>query len=73
MTISSPRKPTRHDRKVVTKPPRSGPIAAAIAADAPDQRVDLLLRRALEVAVDQRLHRGQQQRCAEAADRSPRR
>ena len=27
--------PTRHDRKVVTKPPRSGPMAAAIAAAAP--------------------------------------
>ena len=36
-----------------------------------DQRVGLLLRRALEVAVDQRLHRRQQQRGAEAADDRP--
>ena len=35
MTMSSRRKPTRHDRNVVTKPPSSGPIAAAIAAEAP--------------------------------------
>ena len=35
ITMSSPRKPTRHDRNVVMKPPRSGPIAAAMAADAP--------------------------------------
>ena len=34
MTTSSP-KPTRQDRYVVTNPPRSGPMAAAIAADAP--------------------------------------
>ena len=37
----------------------------------PNQRVGLLLGPALEVAVDQRLHRRQQQRCAEAADNSP--
>ena len=36
-----------------------------------DQRVRLLLRRALEVAVDQRLHRGQQERRAEPADDRP--
>ncbi len=36
-----------------------------------DQRVGLLLRGALEVAVDQGLHRGQQQRRAEAADDGP--
>ena len=36
-----------------------------------DQRIGLLLCRALEVAVDQRLHRGQQQRGAEAADDRP--
>ena len=36
-----------------------------------DQRVGLLLRRALEVAVDQRLHRRQQQRRAEPADDRP--
>ena len=29
------RTPTRHDRNVVMKPPRSGPTAAAIAAAAP--------------------------------------
>ena len=34
MTTSSP-KPTRHDRYVVTNPPSSGPIAAAMAAAAP--------------------------------------
>ena len=53
------------------KPPSSGPTAAAIAAAAPDQRVGPLLRGALEVAVDQRLHRGQQQRRAEPADDRP--
>ena len=36
-----------------------------------DQRVDPLLGGALEVAVDERLHRGQQQRGAEAADDRP--
>ena len=36
-----------------------------------DQRVGLLLRGAFEVAVDERLHRGQQQRGAEAADDRP--
>ena len=36
-----------------------------------DQRVGLLLRGAFEVAVDQRLHRGQQQRRAEPADDRP--
>ena len=36
-----------------------------------DQGVDLLLRRALEVAVDERLHRRQQQRRAEPADDRP--
>jgi hypothetical protein len=35
MTTTSSRKPTRHDRYVVTKPPSNGPTAAAIAADAP--------------------------------------
>ena len=35
MTTSSRAKPTRHDRNVVTKPPNSGPTAAAIAAEAP--------------------------------------
>ncbi len=36
-----------------------------------DQRVDLLLRLALEVPVDQGLHRRQQQRRAEPADQGP--
>ena len=36
-----------------------------------DQRVGLLLRGALEVAVDERLHRRQQQRCAEPAEDRP--
>ena len=36
-----------------------------------DQRVDPLLRRALEVAVDQRLHGGQQQRRADPAEDRP--
>ncbi len=35
MTTSSRAKPTRHDRNVVTKPPSNGPMAAAMAADAP--------------------------------------
>ncbi len=35
MTTTSRAKPTRHDRKVVTNPPSSGPTAAAIAAEAP--------------------------------------
>ena len=72
MTTTSSRKATRHDRNVVTKPPSSGPIAAAIAAEAPTRAYDPLLGGALEVAVDQRLHRGEQQRGAEAT-RSPRR
>ena len=42
MMTTSSRKPTRHDRYVVTKPPISGPIAAAIAADGADERVRLL-------------------------------
>ncbi len=35
MTTISRRNPTRHDRNVVMKPPSRGPIAAAIAAEAP--------------------------------------
>ena len=35
ITTTSSRNPTRHDRKVVRKPPSSGPTAAAIAAAAP--------------------------------------
>jgi hypothetical protein len=35
MMIASPRNARRHDRNVVMKPPISGPIAAAIAAEAP--------------------------------------
>ena len=35
MMSASSMKPTRQDRSVVTKPPTSGPIAAAIAPDAP--------------------------------------
>ena len=35
MMSASIRNPTRHDRRVVTKPPIRGPIAAAIAPDAP--------------------------------------
>ena len=37
----------------------------------PDQRVRLLPGRSLKVAVDQRLHRGQQQRRAQPADNRP--
>ena len=36
-----------------------------------DERVGLLLRRALEVAVDERLHRREEQRGAEPADDRP--
>ena len=35
MITTSPANATRHERYVVTKPPTSGPTAAAIAADAP--------------------------------------
>ena len=35
MITASSRKPTRHERSVVRKPPSSGPIAAAMAAEAP--------------------------------------
>ena len=35
ITTTSSRNPTRQDRKVVRKPPSSGPTAAAIAAAAP--------------------------------------
>ena len=71
ITTTSSAKPTRHERNVVTKPPSSGPTAAAIASGGPDQRVGLRPRRPLEVPVDQGLHRGQQQRRPEAADDRP--
>ena len=35
ITTASPANPTRQDHSVVMRPPRSGPTAAAIAADAP--------------------------------------
>ena len=35
MITASSRNPTRHDSRVVTKPPINGPIAAAIAPAAP--------------------------------------
>ena len=35
MITASIAKPTRHERKVVTTPPMRGPMAAAIAAEAP--------------------------------------
>ncbi len=35
MTTTSSANPTRHDQTVVMNPPRSGPTAAAMAADAP--------------------------------------
>ena len=35
MITTSSAKPTRHERKVVMKPPNNGPTAAAIAAEAP--------------------------------------
>jgi hypothetical protein len=59
-TISRPNA-TRQDRYVVMNPPSSGA----------DQRVHLLLRVAGEVAVDQRLHRGQEQRRSQATDDRP--
>ena len=71
MMRASIRKPTRHDRSVVKKPPISGPTAAAIARRGADERVDLRLHLALEVAVDQRLHRGEVERGAEPADDGP--
>ena len=45
MTTTSSAKPTRHDRYVVTKPPRSGPTAAAIAAAAPTSAYAFFVRR----------------------------
>ena len=71
MITASSRNPTRHERRVVRKPPSRGPIAAAIARRCADQRVDLDLRLPLEVAVDQRLHRGEIERRAEAAEHRP--
>ena len=53
------------------KPPSSGPTRGGDRRRGADQGVGLLLRRSLEVAVDQRLHRGQQQRRAEPADDRP--
>jgi hypothetical protein len=53
------------------KPPTSGPTAAAIAGGSADERVRTALHRALEVAVDQRLHRRQEQRRAQPADDRP--
>ena len=71
MMSASIRNPTRHDRRVVTKPPIRGPIAAAIAAGRTDQREDLGARLPFEVAVDQRLHRGEIERGAEPAEDRP--
>ena len=71
MTTASIANPTRHERRVVKAPPMSGPIAAAMAPDGPDHREDLGLHLPVEVAVDQRLHRGEIERSAEAADHGP--
>ena len=71
MITASSRKPTRQDRKVVMNAAEQRPDRGGDRRRGADQRVDLLLRRALEVAVDQRLHRRQQQRRAEPADDRP--
>ena len=71
MTTSSSRNPTRHDRNVVMKPPSERPDGGGDGGGGADQRVDPLLGGALEVAVDERLHRGQQQRRAESAADGP--
>ena len=71
MITTSPTNATRHERYVVMKPPMSGPTAAAIAAAAPTSAYAFRCIGALEVAVDQRLHRGKQQRGAEPADDRP--
>ena len=71
MITASSRKPTRHDSSVVSEPPINGPTAAAIAPAAPIMREHLRLHLALEVAVDERLHRRQVERGAEPADDGP--
>ena len=61
MTTTSSRNATRYDRKVVMKPPISGSDRGRDGRRGSDQGVRRLLRRAFEVAVDQRLHGGQQE------------
>ena len=71
MTTASSRKPTRQDRIGGDEAAEERPDRGGDRGRRADQRVRLLLRRSLEVAVDQRLHRRQQQRGAEAADDRP--
>ena len=70
MMSASTRNPTRHDRRVVTKPPIRGPIAAAIAPDAPTS-ANTFASLPFEVAVDQRLHRREIERGAQPAEDRP--
>ena len=53
------------------EPSQQGPHRRGDCRRRPHQRVRLLLRRALEVAVDQRLHRGQQERRTQSTDDRP--
>ena len=71
MITASPRNATRHDRNVVMKPPMQRAHGGGDRGGRADHRVDAPLRVALEVAVDERLHRGQQQGRAESADDRP--
>jgi len=62
---------TRHDRNVVMNPPTRGPDRGGDGRRRADHRVHALLLLTREVAVDQRLHRREQQRRADAADQRP--
>ena len=53
------------------KPPSERPDRGGDRGRSADQRIGLSLHRALEVAVDQGLHRGEQERRSEAADDRP--
>ena len=62
MTTASRKNPTRHDKYVVRKPPMQRPHRRRDRRRRPHQRVRLTPSRPIEIAVDQRLHRRQQQR-----------
>ena len=65
MITTSSAKPTRHERNVVMKPPEQRSDRRGDRSRGTHQGIHPLLRRSLEIAVDERLHRGQQERGAE--------
>ena len=58
MITTSPKKATRQERYVVMKPPTQRADRGRNRGRGADERVGPALHRALEVPVDQRLHRG---------------